>query len=310
MSLTSILSYSNKDFKELRDLLTTHFPIPKFRTEELMKAEPLTKDYMLIGTAYDYLLRFNLEKLYKKKVFSDKWVAESALSHFKTKFEGVFGSGNFADNHDYEELIEYFEKRQKLHEVQRKRVPEKFKECKQIYSQFINSKLNDKSQLIESTLFLARLDNVYRAGERMNKYITFLPEDELNIIDLKQLESICDFNVFKPKKKLILNPSFGAGSRLVEGADADLIVDDTLIDVKVTKELKLTRPHFNQILGYYLLYLIGGVDKHKDIEIKNIGIYFARHNVLWKVKINELGDNKLFKTTVDFLKKKVKKTYR
>ena len=310
MSLTRILSYNNKDFKEFRDLLTTNFPTPKFKTDELIKAEPLTKDYMLIGTAYDYLLRFNLEKRHKKKVFADKWVAESALAYFKTKSKGVLVSGDFANSLDYEELREYFDKRQKQDEMQRKRVPEKFKECKEVYSRFINSRLKDKDQLIEATLFLARLDSVYRAGPTMKEHITFLPEDQLNITDLKQLESICDFNFFKPKKKLILNPTFGTGSRLVGGADADLIIDDTLIDIKVTKELKLTRPHFNQILGYYLLYLIGGVDRHKDIEIKNIGIYFARHNVLWKVKTDELGDNKLFKTTVDFLKKRVKKTYR
>jgi len=311
MSLTRILSYNNKDFKEFRDLLTTHFPTPKFKNGELIKAEPLTKDYMLIGTAYDYLLRFNLEKRYKKKVFADKWVAESALSHFKKKSKSVFVSGDFVSNNlGYEEVREYFENRQKKDEMQRKRVPEKFQECKEIYYRFINSRLKDKDQLIESTLFLARLENVYRAGPTMKEYITFLPEDQLNITDLKQLVSICDFNIFKPKGKLILNPTFGAGSRLVRGADADLIVDDTLIDIKVTKELKLTRPHLNQILGYYLLYLIGGVDRHKDIVIKNIGIYFARHNVLWKVKTDELGDKQLFKMTVAFLKKTVKKTYR
>lgn len=240
-------------------------------------------------------------------MFAGKWVAESALSHFKRKTNGVLVSGNFVNTLGDEELREYFESRQKKEEMQRKRVPEKFKECQDVYSRFINSKLKHKDQLIESTLFLARLDNVHRAGPTMKEYITFLPEDQLNITDLKQLESICDFSIFKPKKKLVLNPTFGAGSRLVGGADADLIVDDTLIDVKVTKELKLTRPYLNQILGYYLLYLIGGVDRHKDVEIKNIGIYFARHNVLWKVKIEELGDKKLFKMAADFLKMRARK---
>lgn len=305
MTLTGILK--SKDFKDFRDLLTTNFPTPKFKSNESIKAEPRTKDYMLIGTAYDYLLRFNLEKLYKKKVFADKWAAESALPHFKTKSRGLLVTDNSVFNLNREDLIKYFENRKKNEEIQRKRVPEKFKECKDIYKQFIQSKLKDKNRLFESTLFLARLDNVYRVGQSMKEHINFLPEDSLNIDDLRQIESICDFKVFKPKKIILLNPTLGNN---YIGADADIIIDDTLIEIKVTKELRLTRPHFNQLIGYYLLYLISGVKGHKDIKINNLGIYFARHNVLWTIKIDELGDKDLFKKVADFLKKKVKKTYR
>lgn len=62
MSVTSILNYSNKQFKDFRTLLEELFPIPKFESGANIKVEPVTKNYGLIGTAFDYLLRFSLEK--------------------------------------------------------------------------------------------------------------------------------------------------------------------------------------------------------------------------------------------------------
>ena len=310
MSLTYILSYNNKDFKEFRDLLTAQFPTPKFKSTEIIKAAPGTTNYMLIGKAFDYLLRFNLEKKYKSKVYSGTWVSEKALRYFKDKENEIYGSTDFLEKFGYDETVKWFEERKEKNKIQNAKVFEEFENCKKTYNHFINSKLKDKDKIIKSSLFLSRLDDVVRAGPSMKQYITFLPEDKLDIEDLRQLVDACDLTLFKPMKKLILNPTFGEGSKLVGGADADMIIDDTLVDIKATKELKLTRPYFNQLLGYYLLYLIGGVDNHKDVKIKNLGIYFARHNVLWTIKVDDIGDIELFGTTKDFLMKKVKKTYR
>jgi hypothetical protein len=77
---------------------------------------------------------------------------------------------------------------------------------------------------------------------------------------------------------------------MVKGADADLILDNVLIDIKVTKHLKLEREHLNQIIGYYILSLIGGVNENPhDKPIDTIGIYFARYGALWVVPVKELG---------------------
>lgn len=42
---------------------------------------------------------------------------------------------------------------------------------------------------------------------------------------------------FRAKRTCVLNPTFGAASELVGAADGDLILDGTLIDVKVNKNL-------------------------------------------------------------------------
>ena len=90
-----------------------------------------------------------------------------------------------------------------------------------------------------------------------------------------------------------LNPTFGIGSIMVSGADADMIIDDTLIDIKVTKHLDLKREYLNQLIGYTVLASIGGVDGAvRKTNIKFIAIYFARHGFLWKIPLAEIGSLK------------------
>lgn len=40
----------------------------------------------------------------------------------------------------------------------------------------------------------------------------------------------------------------------------DLLLDNSLIDIKTTKYLELKRDYLNQLIGYYILFLIGGID--------------------------------------------------
>ena len=133
---------------------------------------------------------------------------------------------------------------------------------------------------------------LYRAGfidENLDNY------NNEDIKDLKSLISLVDHKKFQAKDKCYLNPTFGAGSILVGNADADLIIDKTLIDIKVTKNLKFDRRQLNQVLGYYLLSLIGGVNSNpNDRPIENIGIYFARHGELLTIPIVQFGDKQKF----------------
>jgi hypothetical protein len=80
-------------------------------------------------------------------------------------------------------------------------------------------------------------------------------------------------------KPAVLNPKF-AGSRDVGGADADLIVDGTLIDVKVTSSLRMDPAWVRQILGYALL------DYDDEYRILAAGLYLARHFALvsWPIE--------------------------
>ena len=61
-------------------------------------------------------------------------------------------------------------------------------------------------------------------------------------------------------------------------------------------EFRLKHSDLNQIIGYHLLSIIGEVDGEENVEINNIGIYFARFGYLWTPQ-EDYGYNKY-----DFIK--------
>ena len=107
---------------------------------------------------------------------------------------------------------------------------------------------NLSESLFASTIVLAKLDMIYRIGKLEPNIMDYQNED---ILDLQNLLSIVNDSLFKSKNFCTLNPIFGSASLLVGGADADMIIDDTLIDIKTTKNLKFGRDHYNQLIGYY-----------------------------------------------------------
>ncbi len=77
------------------------------------------------------------------------------------------------------------------------------------------------------------------------------------------------------------NPTF-AGSHDVNGADADLIVDGCLIDIKTTIDpTRLDREWVYQLLGYVLL------DYYDWYGLNTIGIYLARQGRLIRWSLTE-----------------------
>ena len=71
------------------------------------------------------------------------------------------------------------------------------------------------------------------------------------------------------KKSMISNPVF-AGSLDVGGADADLIINRCLIDIKTTKNRSLDRRTAYQLVGYLLL------DYENQYRINSLGFYLSR----------------------------------
>lgn len=77
-----------------------------------------------------------------------------------------------------------------------------------------------------------------------------------------------------PPSSVCTGPVF-AGSADVDGADADLIVDGYLIDVKATvSPSRIGREEFRQLIGYVLL------DYENAYDIQQAGFYLSRYGVL------------------------------
>jgi hypothetical protein len=79
----------------------------------------------------------------------------------------------------------------------------------------------------------------------------------------------------------VIGPTFD-GSLDVGGADADLILDGVLIDLKSTSKCKLTSVILRQLIGYWLL------DYSDCYALKKVAIYFTRYAAFWTMDISEL----------------------
>ncbi|HOJ89378.1 MAG TPA: hypothetical protein PLP64_10600 [Pseudothermotoga sp.] len=259
MSLTSFL----KD-EEVCNAFRRFFKIPKFNVSAELLAPPFTENYSLVGTAFDYLLRFYVKRLNRDAIESP-WASEKALDLLflapllQSRDALPFDTGIIRKA---EETIEF---------------------AKKAYGEYLKTGVANH-ELFKAVLLLAQLERVYREGLEVAYKENFLDEssvDERDIEDLRNLLSIVKPEYFKAKQICILNPTFGRASRLVRGADCDLLIDDALIDIKTTKKLELKQSYFHQLVGYYVLYTIGKIDgAPSDHRVKRLGIYFSRYAYL------------------------------
>lgn len=246
MSLTSLL----KGNADVRLRFRTEFPKPEFhfdKTKPLL-VEPHSNRFGLMGTAFDYVLRFQIQRLNPKKAKTSPWVAALAADELDKRFRVK------ASN-----IIKTAEDRLKRY-----------------------LKTGDLSdELIESSVLLAQLDTVYRCGLGQQDVGAVHKED---ICELRALAAAVPLKLFKAKRQCLLNPTFGSASYLVGGADADIIIDGTLIDIKTTKAFAIEEKHYHQLIGYYILSVIEG-DGASMYGIEQLGIYFSRqaHLEVWPV---------------------------
>lgn len=268
MSLTSFLQ--NQDVKQR---FRQEFAMPKMAVKREVLAPPLSTRYSLVGTAFDYLLRFYLKRLNPEAV-TKRWVAELVLaSPFSPLLQDVvfdLSSGKVVRFRE----TELTRKAQWIIE-----------QAKADYADYLSSgQMTDR--LIESALRLAQLDPIIRAGVIDEDLGNVHRED---VDDLRQLISLVEPQLFKASRLCLLNPTFGEASLLVGGADADLVLDDTIIDVKTTKNLRLERGHFDQLIGYFVLHEIAGVGGLTPRPaITKVGVYFSRFGYLYTIDLSSI----------------------
>jgi hypothetical protein len=233
---------------------------PRGKLEKPILAPPLTLNYQLVGIAFDYLLRFYLERINVGSKTS-LWAAE----------EGVM-------------LLDPLEGSSDKY----KRAKSLLDGARNLYQSFIRDGILT-DELISAALWLAYLEGTRRSGVFNEADLVI---DERDIADLRQLMSLVRRQDFASRKACYLNPTLGS-----TGSNADLIIDDKLIDIKTTKDLVLDRRHLHQLVQYYILLSIEGIDggrkRHinyfeEECEVGQICIYFSRHGYLHLMKIADL----------------------
>jgi hypothetical protein len=267
MSLSSFLEKS-----DVRARFRQEFSKPKLGENRPLLAPLRTGNYRLVGTAFDYLMRFYLKMLNPQAVETG-WIAEIALKALKQQ-----GATRL---HDQAFFI--------------------VTQARENYAEFLESQtLSD--DLIRSALQLAKLDVIYRAG-LIDPNLQQV--ESADIEDIKALITVVDWTQFKTEGVVLLNPSFGNGSAKVGEVDADLVIDDLLIDIKTTKNFKLEQDNFHQLIGYYTLSKIDKIDgAPPEHEIKRLGIYFSRHAYLFIFNVAEVVPLLIFPQFLEWFEKR------
>ena len=260
MSLTSFL----RDHDEVSIVLDSTFEKPDIRLDTPRQAEPQTSNYALIGTAFDYVLRFWLERQYDDAT-SKPWVAHTG--------------------HELAQLMEI-----DVETNDGRKMSTVLANAEQNHQEYLDTgKMTD--ELLASTLDLARFDWVYRSSQPPKNLGEAASGD---IDDLRQLYTIIPESEFMGATSVLLNPKFGSASQLVSGADADIILDGTLLDVKTVKEPTVKPDYWRQLVGYTILADLASDEFEDRPEITEVGLYFARHGVVWRTSAKQIHDHEKY----------------
>lgn len=271
MSLTEILTYP-----EVAAEFNKYIRVPALQAQGALKmaAPPRYHDsYALVGTAFDYCLRFCIAACNQDLVAEQPWVAEIAVK----LMEGE------------EDLPPGLSLEQARKGVTRAR---------ELYAEFLKSKVFTR-QLARAALFLAALDKAYRTGPE-TVVISYLRAPlQYEVEDCMRLVRVVPREMIIAKQRAALNPTFGKASRLVRGADADFVIDDTLIDIKTTKYYQVAAAQLHQLIGYRMLLAAceeGGSTALGAPTITHGAIYFSRHAKLERFRYADLIDRRDFLT--------------
>ena len=154
---------------------------------------------------------------------------------------------------------------------------------------------------------MAQIDPLFRAGVGREHIVRPLPSTYAT--ELSQLHAIVPWDDFRPKRIGLLNPVFGT-SRLVMGADADLVIDDMLVDIKTTVNSRVYREQFNQLLGYYLLHLIGGIEgAPRRHALRRLAMYQSRQGRLLIWRVSDIAPARVFRKAAAYLEATARYAY-
>ena len=279
MSLKTFLN--NKD---VRAKFSAEFTKPKLAVKKESLASPVTRHYSLVGTAFDYLMRFYIKWL-NPEATTQEWVAELSIKRMKevglarNPQRGLIPIDN--------NLLA--------------KANEMLAQAKEAYSDYVKSgKMNDK--VAQSAILLAQLDTYFRVGIIDNDFGIV---DDGDVADLRKLISLVHPDSFRAKELCLLNPTFGEASQLIGGADADLVIDNLLIDIKTTAKLEFKIEHFNEVIGYYTLYEIGGIpDAPVEPKIESLGVYYSRYAELYTFPVVAVIQPSKFPSFKEWFKEK------
>lgn len=158
---------------------------------------------------------------------------------------------------------------------------ERYLAVRERWIDFVKGNKVEKDLLISDVCFLARFEQLVRSGiridpEDVSERMRFIAEpSDIIVEDMRNLWAVLEEQreFFSNSKRRIYNPAFGAATKLIGGADADIIIDETLIDIKTTKSHGYAWIDAAQVTSYYVMALMAG----EPLPLHRVGFYKSRY---------------------------------
>jgi hypothetical protein len=261
LSLTNLL-LNNSDIKALfstiPNLKTTFRSIdgsdafPK-NPQIIVKSD--VRANAILGTAYDYFLRAYVQRIngIQQEVCGDHLNASITVNILRSDYRGL--------SDIYNSIIGR-------------------------RNTYITGNCPLNEVIIRDSLMLGRLEHYYRSGEVHDRGLLYV--SNADIADLYRLAqaTFANAQLFMAKQSIVCNPTFGnAITRLVGGADGDLILDEMLIDIKCESAYKWQIKHLRQLIGYWILSCLTPEFKP---EVKRLGIWNPRYQRLVFIDVEDI----------------------
>ncbi len=256
---------------DVRQAFSAKLLRPTIKFDRGLQAPPLTANYQAVGGAFDYLLRFYLQRI-NPQARDYPWTAERAVELIR--LAGAKG-GEVTTLSGHPRALKaaaYLADAKRQHRA---------------YMQV--GRITDN--LLVAAHRLAHLDTAVREGPGRVDWnsINYLGPDDA--ADLRALLKLVDDKVFRTTRACVLKPRFGAAD-FVGGAEADLILGDCLVDINSTKEKRVDVRMYYHLVACWLLLGLGGVDRAngemEQLPVTSVGIYFSRYGQLWKQPIEPI----------------------
>lgn len=229
MSLTSLLTFDNNIkalFSTIPNLKVQFHDVDGGNSFPTNPVQIVPREHSaagLIGHAYDYLLRAYVQRI--------NGVHQEQIAEDLTAFAGLerWPTSDAQLNARFSSIVEH-------------------------RNRYIRGQVELNDVLLQDSLVLAHLESYYRSG-----YMDVrgpMSVVDADIIDLRGLIRATQVHqsLFIKEQGIMCNPSFGrAITGLLGGADGDLIMDDTLIEIKVESSFKYAVRHLRQLIGYWIL---------------------------------------------------------
>jgi len=258
MSLTGFIKQPH-----VKEQFGEEFPNQGNQVSNTIQAEWQTQNHARIRTAFDYLLRF--------------WLQRNVPNcHFQPL--------------NAESSLELAEEQSPEYEGQ---IRTSINQAKTARDEYLETGTVTPT-LIQSAIDLARIDNIFSREGKVPKNLG--EYDDADIVDCIRLIEILDNSNELDGSVVHLNPTLGYGSWLIGGANPDLILDGTLVDVEVSDKPNFKPDYWRRLVAYLVIADIENILHEKGVydqiglgefmteppsyEIKQFGVYFARYGEL------------------------------